>query len=77
MSLISDYGTDGGKVLVAPKLEANSIGYSLWRSSMDIYLQRAGAEGIHRIEMSETMWCEMVKNTEIWAANALAAMLQQ
>ena len=37
-----------GLHLQAPRLQSGGIGYAAWRTNMDVFLQRAGAEGIHR-----------------------------
>jgi hypothetical protein len=60
---------------VAPRLHSSGVGYAAWRDSMDVLLQRTGAEGIHRKEMAEQTWRDLVRRVEVWADDELAAAL--
>ncbi len=57
MSLNSEdkMGGGGGSTLhlQAPRLLSGGVGYAAWQSNMDVFLQRAGAEGTHRKPMAE------------------------
>ena len=66
MSLNSEEKTSGsggggaggvGHALQAPRLLLQG-GYvcAAWRPNMDVFLQRAGAEGVHRKPMSSADW---------------------
>ena len=59
----------------APRLQAGGIGYAAWKPAMDVFLQRAGAEGIHRTPLTEAAWLAQSAKVEAWAAEALAAAL--
>ena len=59
----------------APRLLSGGIGYAAWQANMDVFLQRAGAEGIHRKPLTEAAWMDMARRTEEWAAEALDAAL--
>jgi hypothetical protein len=59
----------------APRLQAGGVGYAAWAPHMDVFLQRGGAEGIHRKEMLETTYVQLSKSVESWADEALAAAI--
>jgi hypothetical protein len=61
--------------LQAPRLQSGGLGYAAWQANMDVFLQRAGAEGIHRKPMAEAAWTEMARRAEEWTADALSAAL--
>jgi hypothetical protein len=65
----------GGGLQQAPRLGAGGIGYAAWRPSMDVFLQRSGAEGIHKTPMAEAKWLDMSQRSESWAAEALEAAM--
>ncbi|HXS18641.1 MAG TPA: hypothetical protein VN764_15695, partial [Polyangiaceae bacterium] len=65
----------GGGLQQAPRLGTGGIGYAAWRPSMDVFLQRSGAEGIHRTPMAEAKWLDMSQRSEAWAAEALDAAM--
>ena len=59
-----------------PRLQNGSVGYATWKPTMDVYLQRNGAEGIHRKPMTTDRWMAMNIQVETWASEELeAAML--
>ena len=71
-------GSAGDKLAAlqaAPRLHSGGVGYGAWRDSMDVFLQRAGAEGIHRKVMTEEAWRTMARRVEGWAEEALSAAL--
>src|SRR3954471_18555621 len=68
-------GAMGGGLQQAPRLGTGGIGYAAWRPNMDVFLQRNGAEGIHRTPMAEAKWLDMSQRSEAWAAEALDAAL--
>lgn len=57
----------------APRLQAG--GYAVWRPSMDVFLQRAGAEGVHKKESTAEQWIQLSKQVSEWADEALAEAL--
>jgi hypothetical protein len=59
----------------APRLASGGIGFGAWRDNMHVYLQRAGAEGIHCKVMKEDAWVAMTQSVEEWAADELASAL--
>lgn len=61
--------------LQAPRLQSGGLGYAAWQANMDVFLQRAGAEGIHRKPLQEAAWVEMVRRVEEWSAEELNAAL--
>ena len=63
------------KLAQAPRLSSGGIGYSAWRDNMHVYLQRAGAEGIHCKVMKEVAWVTMTRSAEEWASDELASAL--
>jgi transposase InsO family protein len=82
MSLNSDHkGTAAAAGLqqLAPRLQSGGVGFAAWQTNMDVFLQRAGAEGIHRTPMQEQEWLRIAKLVEQWSAdelrNALALVL--
>ena len=81
MSLNSDTrgtgsaGAGASVHLQAPRLHSGGLGYSAWQINMDVFLQRAGAEGIHRTPMLEEEWTRITRLVEQWAASALSKAL--
>jgi hypothetical protein len=63
------------KLAQAPRLSSGGIGYSAWKDNMHVYLQRAGAEGIHCKVMKEVAWVTMTRSAEEWASDELASAL--
>jgi len=77
MSLNSEERTSGsggggaggvGHSLQAPRLLPG--GYAAWRPNMDVFLQRAGAEGIHRKPMLSADWIARSDMVVQWADEA-------
>lgn len=62
--------------LQAPRLQDGGMGYAAWQANMDVFLQRAGAEGIHRKPLTEAAWLDMTRRVEEWSADALSAALE-
>src|SRR5680860_459162 len=57
-----------------PRLVAGS--YALWRTRMDAYLQRAGAEKVHRTPMTKERWMLFDTAVTAWAGEAEDEMAQ-
>ena len=77
MSLNSEEKTSGsggggaggvGHALQAPRLLPG--GYAAWRPNMDVFLQRAGAEGVHRKAMTSADWIARSDMVAKWADEA-------
>src|ERR1700691_3212940 len=64
-------GAAGLHLQAAPRLQSGGIGYAAWRTNMDVFLQRAGAEGIHCNPLAEDAWKSMSSRVAEWAADAL------
>ncbi len=79
MSLNSDEikGVTGahGSAQLGPRLQASGVGYSTWRPHMDVFLQRSGADGIHRKVMTEEMYMDLSGRVESWQDDALTAAM--
>lgn len=80
MSLTSeDRGAVGGAAglavaqLQAPRLQSGGVGYATWHPSMDAFLQRNGADSIHKKPLTQTEWVRRVRNVDSWAAAELDA----
>lgn len=59
----------------APRLSSGGLGYAAWRPSMDVFLQRAGAEGVHKKEATAEQWTTLSTKVSAWADEALADAL--
>jgi hypothetical protein len=68
-------GGAGAQHIQAPRLQSGGIGFAAWQANMDVFLQRAGAEGIHRKPMAEAVWTDMARRAEEWSEEALSAAL--
>lgn len=79
MSLNANEGAVGGlgahAPVAPPRLQNGGAGYASWQANMDVFLQRAGAEGIHRKPLSQVRWLEMAQRVDSWAEEALDAAL--
>jgi hypothetical protein len=76
MSLSSDdKGGAGGGGLTAQTPRLLPGGYAAWRPAMDVWLNRAGAEDVHKKAMSEQDWQAQSTRVGVWADDALTAAL--
>ena len=66
-------GASAGSVAQAPRLRPG--GYATWRPDMDVYLERHGADGVHKREMTVDKWNTTVASVHAWNDAALAAAL--
>ena len=57
----------------APLLRAGAGGYAAWKPTMNVFLQRHGAAGVHTEELSEEQWLEDSSDVAAWAKQALTA----
>lgn len=55
----------------APRLRSGGD-YATWRPAMDVYLQKAGAEGVHQESSTAAQWKAMDDGARAWAREALA-----
>lgn len=67
--------SDSEKPAQAPRLSSGGVAYGAWRDNMHVYLQRAGAEGIHCKVMLQEAWVMMTQSAEQWQADELASAL--
>ena len=76
MSLNSEESKGAGPGAHAPRLQQGGVGYAAWKPHMDVYLQRSGADGIHRKAITQEKWLAMSKQAEDWTDEELAAAMQ-
>ena len=57
----------------APRLRAG--GYATWRTDMDVFLERYGAEGVHKRKSDAASWEKTVASVTKWNDAALDAAL--
>ena len=50
----------------APRLQPVAGGYAAWRPSMDVYLQKAGANGVHKKKRTAEEWKAADENVRAW-----------
>jgi len=68
---LSAYGDDKGAAsagpagMQAPKLRPG--GYAAWKPDMDVYLERIGADGVHKRAMTEDSWSKMALQVQSWS----------
>ena len=55
----------------APLLRAG--GYAAWKPTMDVYLQRHGAAGVHKELLTQEEWLEDSSDVASWGKQSLAA----
>src|SRR4051812_42313529 len=46
-----------------------------WKVEFDVFLERFGAEGVHRKPMAEADWLSLAKRVQLWSDEALAEAL--
>ena len=72
MSTNSEEMGKGGNADHAPRLQPAGAGYAAWRRSMDVFLQRGGAQGVHKKALMEDEWTKRSKLVDEWADEAEA-----
>jgi len=71
MSATDKSGVDTmSRVIQVPRLALTGGGYAAWRPNMEVYLQRAGAEDIHKEPMDEQEWLTTSAQVREWARQA-------
>jgi hypothetical protein len=65
----------GSQALSAPRLRSGAE-YSAWAPSMDVFLQRAGAESIHKKASTRESWVTASSKVALWADEEMARALQ-
>src|SRR3954468_9117296 len=77
---LSAYGDDKGAAgaaasagAQAPKLRAGN--YAAWKPDMDVYLERIGADGVHKRALTGDSWRKMALQVQSWSDEALAQAL--
>ena len=69
-------GNSGAGTAHAPKLR-NGASYALWKSAMDIHLERSGAEGVHTRIMDANKWKTLQAKVKAWKENKLTALMDK
>ena len=69
-------GSAGSVQSHAPLLASGGVGYATWKTRMDVYLQRAGAEAIHTTPMDIADWNVMVESVRVMKAESLASAME-
>jgi len=59
----------------APRLRSTAGSYAAWKPDMDVYLERVGADGVHKREMADESWRKMSLQVQSWSDEALAQAL--
>ena len=60
----------------APRLPAGGAGYAAWKANMDVFLQKTGANGVHKnVLFTEARWISMEGRAQAWADQELEAAL--
>jgi hypothetical protein len=65
----------GSLALSAPRLRSGAE-YSAWAPSMDVFLQRAGAESIHKKASTRESWVTTSARVALWADEEMARAMQ-
>jgi transposase InsO family protein len=65
----------GSSAQNAPRLRSGAE-YSAWAPSMDVFLQRAGAESIHKKAAARESWVMASSRVALWADEEMARALQ-
>ena len=69
-------GNSGAGTAHAPKLR-NGASYALWKSAMDIHLERSGAEGVHTRIMDANKWKTLQAKVKAWKEDKLTALMDK
>jgi transposase InsO family protein len=59
----------------APRLRSTAGSYAAWKPDMEVYLERIGAEGVHKRAMTDEQWRKMTLQVQSWNDEALALAL--
>jgi transposase InsO family protein len=59
----------------APRLRSAAGGYAAWKPDMDVYLERVGADGVHKRAMTDESWRKLALQVQSWSDEALAQAL--
>ena len=59
----------------APRLRSSAGSYASWRPDMDVYLERIGADGVHKRVMTDDSWRRLALQVQSWSDEALAQAL--
>jgi transposase InsO family protein len=71
-------GAGGAGVLhaaQAPRLRSSAGSYAAWKPDMEVYLERIGADGVHKRAMTEEQWRKVALQVQSWNDEALAQAL--
>lgn len=59
----------------APRLRSVAGSYAAWKPDMDVYLERVGADGVHKRTMTDDSWRKLALQVQSWSDEALAQAL--
>src|SRR5680860_440919 len=59
----------------APRLRSTAGSYAAWKPDMDVYLERIGADGVHKRAMTHDSWRRLALQVQSWSDEALALAL--
>ncbi len=59
----------------APRLRSAAGSYAVWKPDMDVYLERIGADGVHKRSLTGANWMKMSLQVQSWSDEALAMAL--
>jgi hypothetical protein len=59
----------------APRLRSAAGSYAAWKPDMDVYLERVGADGVHKRTMTDESWRKLALQVQSWSDEALAQAL--
>src|SRR5687768_12374329 len=76
----NDYGAGqaasaGAGALQLPRLPAGGVGFAAWAANVDVALERAGAQGIHRAPETKERWLQLAARVEAWRSEELNAAM--
>lgn len=64
-----------GQTAQAPRLRSTAGSYAAWKPDMEVYLERIGADGVHKRPMTDDHWRKMTLQVQSWNDEALALAL--
>jgi transposase InsO family protein len=59
----------------APRLRSAAGSYAAWKPDMDVYLERIGADGVHKRTLTDANWTRLSLQVQSWSDEALALAL--
>ena len=59
----------------APRLRSTAGSYAAWKPDMEVYLERIGADSVHKRAMTDDSWRRLALQVQSWSDEALALAL--